>query len=134
MWKRENNSGSNLSVTAGQVLAYGGVLGLTIGGCMVVWSFFGGPMNYAQTGWLVATAGQMLLFFGVITLVSGGLEQTTEQVNRRIEQLGDHIIRIEQAARQHGVHGSIPAAHFGSAEDHGRELAGSSDERAVVEN
>lgn len=82
---------------------------------MVMWSYFGGPANYAPTGWLLATAGQMLLLFGVVTLVSGGLEQTTEQVNQRIEQLGDHIIRIEQAAREMSLHSgrSAPSAHFG---------------------
>lgn len=82
---------------------------------MAVWSYFGGPASYAPTGWLLATAGQMLLFFGVVTLVSGGLEQTTEQVNKRIEQLGDHIIRIEQAAREMNLRGgSAPPVHFGN--------------------
>ena len=98
---------------AGQLLAYAGVLGMTAGACFVVWSYFGGPANYAPMGWLLATAGQMLLFFGVVTLVSGGLEQTTEQVNKRIEQLGDHIIRIEQAAREISLRGPVPPAHFG---------------------
>ncbi len=111
-------------------------MGLTIGACMVVWSYFGGPANYAPTGWLIATAGQMLLFFGVVTLVSGGLEQTTEQVNKRIEQLGDHIIRIEQAAREMNAR-SIPPAHFGHDRDAAYasrdERAMSDDERAVVE-
>ncbi len=97
---------------------------------MVIWSYFGGPANYAPTGWLLATAGQMLLFFGVVTLVSGGLEQTTEQVNRRIEQLGDHIIRIEQAARELSLRGSVPPAHFSHDQDVANSLR---DERAVVE-
>lgn len=103
---------------------------------MVVWSYFGGPANYAPTGWLLATAGQMLLFFGVVTLVSGGLEQTTEQVNKRIEQLGDHIIRIEQAAREMSLRGnSIPPAHFGNDPDAAvpHRSAASGYERPVVE-
>ena len=103
---------------------------------MVVWSNFGGPTNSASTGWLLATAGQMLLFFGVVTLVAGGLEQTTEQVSKRIEQLGDHIIRIEQAAREmNGRGGTVPPAHFGQDQEAAvpQRLAASGDERSVVE-
>ena len=129
-WRTEPSASSGWTAAAGQLLAYAGVLGLTAGACMVVWSYFGGPASYAPTGWLIATAGQMLLFFGVITLVSGGLEQTTEQVNKRIEQLGDHIIRIEQAAREMNARGGVPPAHFG----HDRDAAAmSDDERAIVE-
>ena len=113
VWRSESNSTGSWSSMAGQFLAYAGVLGLTAGACMVVWSYFGGPTHYAPMGWLLATAGQMLLFFGVVTLVSGGLEQTTEQVNKRIEQLGDHIIRIEQAAREISLRSTVPPAHFG---------------------
>ena len=97
---------------------------------MVMWSYFGGPANYAPTGWLIATAGQMLLFFGVVTLVSGGLEQTTEQVNKRIEQLGDHIIRIEQAAREMNQRSAVPSTHFS---EHSDAVFSSVNERAVVE-
>lgn len=136
VWRSEPNETSGWSSLAGQFLAYAGVLGMTAGACMVVWSYFGGPANYAPTGWLLATAGQMLLFFGVVTLVSGGLEQTTEQVNKRIEQLGDHIIRIEQAAREMSLRsGSVPAAHFGGDHDTAaaqRSMA-SSNERSVIE-
>ncbi len=135
-WRTEPSASGNWTSAAGQLLAYAGVLGLTIGACMVVWSYYGGPATYAPTGWLIATAGQMLLFFGVVTLVSGGLEQTTEQVNKRIEQLGDHIIRIEQAAREMNAR-SIPSAHFAHDRDEAyaaREaLAESDHERAVVE-
>lgn len=113
VWRSESSSTESWSSMAGQLLAYAGVLGLTAGACLVVWSYFGGPANYAPMGWLLATAGQMLLFFGVVTLVSGGLEQTTEQVNKRIEQLGEHIIRIEQAAREISLRGPVPPAHFG---------------------
>ena len=73
----------------------------------------------------------MLLFFGVITLVSGGLEQTTEHVNRRIEQLGDHIIRIEQAAREMNLRGQVPSPHFDPIAD---AATPSSHERSVIEN
>lgn len=136
VWRSEPNEAGGWSSLAGQFLAYAGVLGMTAGACMVVWSYFGGPASYAPTGWLLATAGQMLLFFGVVTLVSGGLEQTTEQVNKRIEQLGDHIIRIEQAAREMSLRsGSVPAAHFGGDNDPAavqRSMA-SSDERSVIE-
>lgn len=117
VWRSESSSTGSWSSMAGQLLAYAGVLGMTAGACLVVWSYFGGPTHYAPMGWLLATAGQMLLFFGVVTLVSGGLEQTTEQVNKRIEQLGDHIIRIEQAAREVSLRGAVPPAHFGDDHD-----------------
>ncbi len=89
----------------GQLLAYGGVGLLTVGTVLVLWGYFGGPANYAPTGWLMATAGQMLLFLGVVTLISGGMEQTTHEVTQRIEHLGDQLIRIERQANQHALKG-----------------------------
>jgi hypothetical protein len=82
----------------GQIFAYVGVGGLTVGTALVLMGYFGGPASYATTGWLVTTAGQMLLFLGVVTLVSGGMEQTTQEVARRIDTIGERLIRIEQAA------------------------------------
>lgn len=81
----------------GQLMAYGGVAVLTIGTTLVLWGYYGGPANYASTGWLISTAGQMLLFLGVITLVSAGMEQTSNSVSRRIDQLGQRIFLFEQA-------------------------------------
>ena len=136
VWRSGPSASGGWSSLAGQFLAYSGVFVLTAGACMVMWSYFGGPANYAPTGWLLATAGQMLLLFGVVTLVSGGLEQTTEQVNQRIEQLGDHIIRIEQAAREISLHSgrSAPSAHFGHDPEAADSLrsAASGYERSVV--
>jgi hypothetical protein len=83
---------------AGQLFAYLGVGGLTIGTVLVLMGYFGGPASYATTGWLITTAGQMLLFLGVVTLVSGGMEQTTQEVARRIDTIGERLVRIEQAA------------------------------------
>ncbi|QDV20709.1 hypothetical protein Pan153_53870 [Gimesia panareensis] len=81
----------------GQLMAYGGVAVLTIGTTLVLWGYYGGPANYASTGWLISTAGQMLLFLGVITLVSAGMEQTSNSVSRRIDRLGQRIFLFEQA-------------------------------------
>lgn len=83
---------------AGQLFAYLGVCGLTVGTVLVLMGYFGGPAAYATTGWLITTAGQMLLFLGVVTLVSGGMEQTTQEVARRIDTIGERLVRIEQAA------------------------------------
>jgi hypothetical protein len=85
---------------AGQLAAYLGVGTLTVGAAMVLMAYFGGPQNYAPTGWLVTTAGQMLLFLGVVTLVSGGMEQTTQEVAERIDSLGATIIRLEEYRAQ----------------------------------
>jgi hypothetical protein len=84
----------------GQIFAYLGVGGLTVGTSLVLMGYFGGPASYVTTGWLVTTAGQMMLFLGVITLVSGGMEQTTQEVARRIDTLGERLVRIEQAAER----------------------------------
>jgi hypothetical protein len=90
---------SNWVTFAGQMFAYLGVGTLTIGTVLVLMGYFGGPPNYAPTGWLVTTAGQMMLFLGVVTLISGGMEETTQEVARRIDTLGDKLLRIEQAAQ-----------------------------------
>jgi hypothetical protein len=92
----EERSSKRLT-TVGQLCAYFGVAGLFVGTILILLSYFGGITSYATTGWLVVTAGQMLLFLGVITLVSGGMEQTTQEVARRIDTLGDRLVRIEQA-------------------------------------
>ena len=87
---------SNLTSVTGQFLAYLGVLGLTIGTAMVIYGHFGGYSEYTPTGWLVTTVAQMLLFLGVINLVSGGIEQNNDDVSRRINTLGQQLLRIEQ--------------------------------------
>ena len=81
----------------GQLFAYFGVGGLTVGTVLILMGYFGGHSHYTTTGWLITTAGQMLLFLGVVTLVSGGMEQTTQEVARRIDTLGERLVRIEKA-------------------------------------
>lgn len=81
----------------GQLFAYFGVGGLTVGTVLILMGYFGGHGHYTTTGWLITTAGQMLLFLGVVTLVSGGMEQTTQEVARRIDTLGERLVRIEKA-------------------------------------
>ncbi len=90
---------SNWQTLLGQCLAYLGVGGITVGTALVLWGYFGGPEDYAPTGWLITTLGQMLLFLGVVTLVSGGMEQTTKEVTHRIDTLGERLIRIERISR-----------------------------------
>ncbi len=91
---------SNLTSIIGQSLAYLGVLGLTIGTSMVIYGHFGGYAEYTPTGWLVTTVAQMLLFLGVINLVSGGIEQNNDEVSRRINTLGEQLVRIEQVTSE----------------------------------
>lgn len=93
-----SDRGGNGAQIIGQVLAYAGVLSLTVGTALVIWSYFGGESDYAPTGWLVATGGQMLLFLGVVTLVAGSLEQTNREVRVRVEAIGERLARIEQIA------------------------------------
>jgi len=86
---------TNWTTMAGQLCAYGGVGLLTCGTALVLSGYFGGPSNYAPTGWLVAAVGQMLLFLGVVTLVSGGMEQTVDEVAWRIDHLAERIVHLE---------------------------------------
>lgn len=91
---------SNLTAMTGQFLAYLGVLGLTIGTAIVIYGTYSGYSDYTPTGWLVTTVAQMLLFLGVINLVSGGIEQNNEDVSRRINTLGEQLVRIEQVTEE----------------------------------
>lgn len=102
----------------GQLLAYAGVGVLTIGTVLVLWGHFGQIAQYSSTGWLVATGGQMLLLLGVVTLVSGGMQQTTHEVSRRVERIGERIIRIEQSTRD-----ILQGPHFGQTAAQGRDHA-----------
>jgi hypothetical protein len=108
---------TNWSLFWGQILAYFGVAGLTVGTSLVLWGYFGGPASYTPTGWLTATAGQMLLFLGVVTLISGGMEQTTDEVARRIDRLGAYLVRIEQGSGKHGLLRGPHASANRSTED-----------------
>ncbi len=88
----------------GQGLAWLGILGLTAGTSLVIVGYFGGPTTYAPMGWLISTIGQMLLFLGIVTLVSSGMEQTTQEVrrtvnevSRKLDLIDNRIIRIESA-------------------------------------
>lgn len=115
---------SNWVTFAGQMFAYLGVGTLTIGTVLVLMGYFGGPAHYAPTGWLVTTAGQMMLFLGVVTLISGGMEETTQEVARRIDTLGDKLIRIEQASQSPILRGphTQPAADHPSSDHELRDL------------
>lgn len=93
----EDDRSPNWLGLVGQLMAYGGVAVLTIGTTLILWGYYGGPANYASTGWLISTAGQMLLFLGVITLVSAGMEQSSASVTRRIDRLGQRIYLFEKA-------------------------------------
>jgi hypothetical protein len=103
---------SNLTALTGQFLAYLGVLGLTVGTAVVIYGHFGGHSEYTPTGWLVTTVAQMLLFLGVINLVSGGIEQTNDDVSRRINSLGEHLLRIEQVTANALRGPRIPASAY----------------------
>ena len=108
----------------GQVLAYAGVGLITVGTTLVLWAWFSkSPQyaNYAPTGWLVCTVGQMLLFLGVTTLISGGMQQTSHEVTRRVEYLGDRILRFEQSADQ-----LLRGPHFNEIRDQAKARAGAS--------
>lgn len=102
----------------GQMLAYLGVGVLTVGTVLVLWGHFGGVASYASNGWLVATAGQMLLLLGVVTLISGGMQQTTHEVTRRVQSIGERMGRIERSAEA-----LLRGPHFGQGADAGQPRA-----------
>lgn len=113
--------------TWGQLLAYAGVGVLTVGTALVLWGYFGGPANYAPTGWLIATAGQMLLFLGVVTLVAGGMQQTAHEVSARVQLLDHRMIRIEESTQQ-----ILQGPHFGRASETDSQRAAAADEESGV--
>lgn len=90
----------NWMAVAGQWLAYLGILALTAGTGLVLLGHFRGPVSYVPTGWLVTMAGQMLLFLGVMTTFSTGMEKSTDTVSRKIDDLSERIIRMEEAGRE----------------------------------
>lgn len=102
--------GGGSLMVLGQILAYIGVLSLTIGSTFVLWGFFGDKPHYAPMGWLVLTAGQMLLFLGIVTIVSGGIEQTTSTVDIQFTALNEQILRIEQAVHSQTATGPSAAS------------------------
>jgi hypothetical protein len=122
---------SNLTSMTGQFLAYLGVLGLTVGTAMVIYGHFGGYSEITPTGWLVTTVAQMLLFLGVINLVSGGIEQNNDDVSRRINTLGEQLLRIEQVTSEVMRGPKIPAHMYAEDRDEA-EVMESERETAVV--
>lgn len=86
--------------TVGQLVAYGGVGGLTCGTALVLWSHFGGPSHYSPTGWLLTTIGQMLLFLGVVTLVAGSLERLTADMDRRMNRIAEQLDGLQSRMRR----------------------------------
>ena len=121
---------SNLTSMTGQFLAYLGVLGLTVGTAMVIYGHFGGYSEITPTGWLVTTVAQMLLFLGVINLVSGGIEQNNDDVSRRINTLGEQLLRIEQVTSEVMRGPKIPAHMY--AEDRDEDEVMESERETVV--
>lgn len=96
---------ASLGSTVGQMCAYFGIGLITCGTSVVLWGFFGGPENFAPTGWLVTTIGQMFLFLGVVTLISSSMEQTSAEMTHRIDALGQRLIRIELLQREQAMRG-----------------------------
>jgi len=110
----KEKKGVNWLVLAGQWLSYLGVLGLTAGAAIIVYGYFGGNPEMTPKGWMLTTAGQMLLLLGIVTLISGGLEQSNDEVNTRIEWLGEQMLRFEQETKEQLLRGpKIHAAQYG---------------------
>ncbi|MDC0274185.1 hypothetical protein OAK91_05585 [Planctomycetaceae bacterium] len=109
----QEKRGINWLVLAGQWLSYLGVLGLTAGAALIVYGYFGGNSDMTPKGWMLTTAGQMLLLLGIVTLISGGLEQSNDEVNTRIELLGEQMLRFERDTKEQLLRGpKIPAAQY----------------------
>lgn len=96
---------SSVSAVVGQILAYLGVVVLTGGVVMAVFSFFGGPENMMPIGLLTAAGGQMVLFLGVVTLVSAGIERAASETIWRIDYLAEEVhhmgLAIEHVDQDH---------------------------------
>jgi len=80
----------------GQIMAYGGVLGITIGATIVLKGYFGTQAEQAPMGWLLLTVSQLFLFLGITTLVTGGLEQTTSTVEAKFDVINSQVLHLER--------------------------------------
>ena len=101
--QRQSRKRSTIGQIFGHILAYLGILTITGGTALVIWGYFGGPADYAPTGWLAATGGQMLLFLGIVTLVSEGLEKSSMEMQAQVELLDHRLERIERNAAKSGL-------------------------------
>ncbi len=89
------------SAFAAQVIAFIGVLGLTLGTFVLLYTHFLATDTDAllAPGWVVAAVSQLVLLLGVVMLVSAGLNQTSREVAWRVESLGERLNRIEYASQ-----------------------------------
>jgi hypothetical protein len=63
---------------------------------------------------MLTTAGQMLLFLGIVTLISSGMDQASDEMGRKIEILGEQMLRFEQHTREQFLRGpKIPPEAYG---------------------
>ena len=115
--QRQTRKRSTIGQIFGQILAYLGILAITGGTALVIWGYFGGPAEYAPTGWLVATGGQMLLFLGIVTLVSEGLEQSSVEMHSHVELLDHRLERLERNAAKSGLEARLKhESHSGDSD------------------
>jgi|GEM_PF-5220702 len=71
----EESTESSMTILAGYMLSYLGVLGLLTGTVLVVIGYFKGPPNYMPMGWIINAFGQLLLYLGIVTLVSNKMDR-----------------------------------------------------------
>lgn len=92
------------SAFAAQVISFIGVLGLTLGTFVLLFTHFLAADKDAllAPGWVVAAVSQLVLLLGVVMLVSAGLSQTSQEVAWRVESLGERLNRIEHSTWNQG--------------------------------
>lgn len=89
---------------AAQAIAFVGVLGLTLGTFILLYTHFLAAEQDAllAPGWVVAAVSQLVLLLGVVMLVSAGLSQTSQEVAWRVQSIGERLQRIETSSSAAG--------------------------------
>lgn len=80
----------------GYFFSYGGVLLLTGGAGLSLYSYFGQSIENIPTEYLITTIGQLFLFAGLVMLVSVVMDQIGKKILFRVSQLDDRLASIEE--------------------------------------
>jgi len=87
---------------AAQVFVLAGVVGLTVGTLMLIYTHFWAAEtdSLLPLGYVIAACSQLVLLLGVVQHISLGLEQAEQTISWRVAALGERLERVEAAAGQ----------------------------------
>jgi hypothetical protein len=91
---------SNSWRAAAQIFVLAGVVGLTVGTLILLYTHFWSTEtdSLLPLGYVIAACSQLVLLLGVVQHISLGLEQAEQTMNWRVAHLGERLQRMEAAA------------------------------------